>query len=81
MDVSNFSDAALKVGIESNKDVRRNFVRLEKTTDRPTGVSNTDPNGGKTSYWTPELVESSGGTTPSHEYNHGAYGLDHPERP
>jgi RHS repeat-associated protein len=82
IDISEFSNKTIQNVIGMNKDIKRNYVRLEKKTNELiSGSSYTDASssGGNTGYWSTDQIKDSKGTTPSHEHNHSLGGLDHPE--
>lgn len=79
VDISKFGEVAAYNLIDRNKDIRKNFIRVEKETNNPRGgVSFTDA-GGNTGYWSTDQVNENKLTTVSHEHNHSLDGLDHPE--
>ena len=80
VDISKYGDKAAKKLINNNKDIRKNFIRLEKSTDETWGnASYTDSHGANTGYWSTSQIDENNETTVSHEHNHSLEGLDHPE--
>jgi RHS repeat-associated protein len=80
VDISKRSELSIYKGILRNKDIKINFVRLEKETDNGNnnGGSYTDGTGASTGFWSTNQIEKTGNTD-AHEHNHGLGGLDHPE--
>ena len=81
VDISKSSETSIYNAILKNKDIRKNYVRLEKTTDDAWSggeSSYTDGTGASTGYWSTNQIAKTGNTD-AHEHNHGLGGLDHPE--
>ena len=64
-----------KKDVESNTDIKNNFIRVEETVDG--NISFVDGAGSNTGYFLLKNIQADGSTTEGHEYGHGL-GLEHP---
>ena len=81
VDISKYGEKKTQNLIKNNKDIKNNYVRLERLTDDnfSNNASYTDYSGDNTGFWSISQINENKGTTVSHEHNHSLNGLEHPE--